>query len=81
MGIGLKFLNPRNLRSMIQIAKISDSLDKHLKKRCAYCDMDMGLGNEVPVVEFVDHLAKKHPDKIDAEDIENYRKLIKKVVR
>ena len=77
MGIG-KFLDPRNMRSMIDIAKISDSLGKHMMKRCAYCDMDMGMGNEVAIVDFVDHLADKHLDKIEASDIESYRKLIKR---
>ena len=81
MGIGLKMLNPRNTRTMIQIAKISHSLEKHMKKRCAYCDLDMGLGDEFPVVDFVNHLADKHIDCIKAEDVEGYKKLIDKVTR
>lgn len=80
MVIG-KFFNPRNLRSMVDIAKISNSLDNHMNKRCAYCNMDLGLGDEVPVVEFVEHLAEKHLDKIQPRDIETYRKLIKKMTR
>ena len=81
MGLGLKFFNPGNFRAMVNIAKVSDSLEKHMKKRCAYCDMDMGLGTEFPVVEFINHLAEKHPDKIDAKDIEAYKKVVERVTR
>ena len=66
---------------MVMIAKISGSLDKHLMKRCAYCDLDLGLGNEYPVVKFVDHLVDRHSDKIDPGDVEHYHKLIKKMTR
>lgn len=76
MGL-IKFLNPRNYRQMINILRISNNLDKHMKKRCAYCDWDMGTGDEVPIVEFVNHLAENHLDKIDAGDVEVYRKMIK----
>ncbi len=79
MGIGLKMLDPRNTRKMLQIAKISHSLDKHMKKRCAYCDFDMGSGDEFPVVDFVKHLADKHIDCIKAEDVAGYKRLIGKV--
>lgn len=81
MGIGLKILNPGNYRTMISIAKISNQLEKHLRKRCAYCDLDMGDGENTPVVEFVDHLAEKHRDKLDDAELKNYRKIIDKVTR
>ena len=77
----MKFLDPRNTRFMMDIAKISESLDKHMMKRCAYCDLDLGTGKNTPVVEFIDHLAAKHPDKIDAKDIEGYKKIIDKVTK
>jgi len=70
------FLQPRNA---ILIAKISSRLDGHLMKRCAYCDMDLGLGDTYPVIEFVKHLSDKHPDKVDERDIKTYNKLIKKL--
>jgi len=79
MGLGFKMLNPRNMRNMVTITKLSSSLMGHMKKRCAYCDMDMGQGDDYPVIDFVKHLADKHLDKIKAEDIEHYNKLIKKV--
>ena len=79
MRIGLKFFNPKNMRQMVDIAKVSSGLDKHMKKRCAYCDdMDMGLGTELPIVEFIDHLTEKHLDKVDASDIKNYQRLVKR---
>lgn len=81
MGMPLKFFNPANFRAMIDIAKISDSLSKHMKKRCAYCDLDLGVGDDYPVVAFVEHLAEKHLDKIEANDIDNYHKLIKKMTK
>ena len=77
----LKFLDPRNTRFMLDIAKISESLDKHMMKRCAYCSKDLGTGQDTPVVEFIDHLAEKHPEKIEAKDVENYRKIIDKVTK
>ncbi len=80
MGLGLKFFNPANFRQMINIAKVSDGLEKHMKKECAYCGMKMGIGTEFPVVEFIDHLAEKHSDKIDAKDVESYKKVIKRLV-
>ena len=80
MGI-LKFLNPKNTRMLIDIAKISDSLDKHMMKRCAYCDLDLGTGTDTPVVEFINHLAENHPDKIATEDIEGYRKIVERVTK
>ena len=64
---------------MINIAKVSDGLDKHMKKRCAYCGLEMGLGTDYPVVEFINHLAEKHPDKIDAKDVEAYLRVVKRV--
>ncbi len=82
MGLGMKLLNIKNYRGMVQIAKISNSLDKHMKKRCAYCDnFDMGVGDDAPVVEFVKHLAENHPTLIDPKDITTYEKLIKKLTR
>ena len=81
MGLGLKFFNPRNLKEMINIAKVSDGLDKHLKKRCAYCDLDMGIGNEFPVIKLIEHLTDRHPDKIDGRDVEAYRKVIKRMTK
>ncbi len=80
MGI-LKYLDPRNTRFMLDIARISESLDKHMIKRCAYCSLDLGTGKDTPVVEFIDHLVEKHPDKIDAKDVENYKKIIDKVTK
>ena len=79
MEFQTKFLNPRNTRNMLLISKLSNSLMGHMKKRCAYCDMDMGQGDDFPVVEFVKHLAVKHMDKIEPDDIKRYRKLIEKV--
>ncbi len=79
MGLGMKLLNIKNYRGMVQIARISNSLDKHMKKRCAYCtEFDMGVGDDAPVVEFVQHLAEKHPTLIDPKDIKIYERLIKK---
>ena len=63
---------------MLLITKISANLNRHMRKRCAYCDFDLGSG-DVEVVVFVEHLAEKHLDKIDAKDIEVYQKMIKKV--
>jgi|TARA_Y100000310_G_scaffold344046_1_gene454778 hypothetical protein len=81
MGLGLKFLDPRNMKAMINIAKVSDGLDKHMKKTCAYCDLDMGAGDTFPVVEFLEHLAERHPDRISAKDVEDYKSVIKKVTK
>lgn len=81
MGLSLKFFNPANYKAMIDIAKISDGLSKHMSKRCAYCDLDLGTGEDFPVVQFVDHLVGEHPDKISPDDVEHYRKLIEKVTK
>ncbi len=80
IGIG-KFINPSNYRMMAQIAGISNSLERHMRKRCAYCDLDMGLGDEFPVVTFIDHLCEKHPDKIDPKDVDKYKNLINRLTR
>ncbi len=79
MGIGIKMLNPSNYRTMMGLAKISAGLELHLKKSCAYCDLD--FGNEIPVIEFVEHMATKHEDKILPEDIKKYRRLIAKITK
>ena len=81
IGLGIKFFNPGNFRAMVNIAKVSDSLEKHMKKRCAYCDMDMGLGTDYPVVDFINHLAEKHSDNIDPKDVEMYIRVVKKLER
>lgn len=81
IGMPLKFFNPANFQAMVRIAKISDSISKHMKKRCAYCDLDLGIGDDYPVVSFVEHLAEEHPDKIDANDVEKYRNIIKKMTK
>jgi len=77
MGLGGKFF--ANPRAMVLIAKISTRLDIHLHKKCAYCPLELGLGNEYPVVEFVEHLKEKHPEKIPEGDIKLYEKLIKRL--
>jgi len=79
MGLGIKMLNPGNYRTMVMVMKLSGSLMAHTKKRCAYCDMDMGLGDDFMVIEFVEHLEEKHSDKIEPKDIKHFRKLIKKI--
>ena len=68
-----------NMREGIKIAKISEDLNKHLKKRCAYCeDLDMGFGDDFPVIDFAEHLMEKHPEKIDPEKVKGYLKLLNK---
>ena len=61
-----------------RMAKVSNSIDKHINKRCAYCDFD--LKNELHVVEFLEHLLTIHPEKVEAKDIEEYNKIIKKAM-
>ncbi len=77
MGILSKLVNPGNYRTMVDIAKISSKLERHLNKRCAYCGLD--LGQDTPVVEFVQHLAQEHPDRLEPNEAEQYQKIIKKV--
>ena len=76
MGLGIKLLNPRNIMQMRNMVKISSGMDLHMKKRCAYCDLDLGYGKEAPLVEFLAHLEKKHPEKIMPNEIEIYKKII-----
>lgn len=80
MGIMSKLLtNPRNLRDFWKIAKISSELDKHMKKRCGYCDeMEMGFGDDVQVTEFVKHLKEKHPEVVAADQMARFEKLVGK---
>jgi len=66
---------------MLTMTKLASNLSLHMKKRCSYCDLDLGTGDDYPVVEFVQHLSDKHMDKIDEKDIKNYEKLIKKATR
>jgi len=80
MGLASKILNPGNVRGMLQIAKLSNRLSQHIKKRCGYCELDLGIGDDYPVVDFVKHLSDEHRDKIDPQDIKTYEKLIKKVL-
>ena len=54
------------------IEETSKDIDTHLAKRCAYCDMDMGIGSEVLVVDFIRHLLDKHKEKILSEQQEKY---------
>ena len=81
MGILLKMMNPRKMRQMINLSKSSNEINKHMNNRCAYCGMDMGIGADYPVVEFLDHLEKEHPDKIEENDLKLYRKIIGRVVK
>lgn len=81
MGILMKMMNPRNMRQMINLSKISTEINRHMNNRCAYCDLDMGIGADYPVVEFLDHLEKEHPDKIEEKDLKLYRKIIGRVVK
>ena len=81
MGIPLKFLNPSNYMNMVRFAKITDSLGKHMKRRCAYCDLDLGSGDDVPIVSFVEHLIMNHPEKIDSNDVEHYKNIIDKITK
>ncbi len=81
IGIPLKFLNPGNVRTMITLTKLSNGLSLHMLKRCKYCDLDLGTGDDYPVIEFVQHLAEKHLDKIKPEDIKWYEKLVKKATK
>jgi len=78
MGLGLRMLNPRNYRDMLLITKISSNLNQHMRKRCAYCELDLGTGDS-EVVTFVAHLEEKHSDRIDEKDLQTYRKMIRKV--
>ena len=66
---------------MVMITKLSSSLSGHMKKRCAYCDLDLGKGDDYPVVDFVNHLEENHQDILSEENIKNYRKLIEKATR
>ena len=78
MGM-FKFMAPRNMRQMIQVSKVSGELDKNMKKRCAYCDKDYGLGDDTPVIEFLDHMVSAHSGILKDKDVELYRKIIKKL--
>ena len=79
MGLGSKLFNIGNIRSMTEIAKLSNKLSMHMKKRCAYCDMDMGSGDDYAVVDFVRHLNDMHAEHIAPQDIKTDEKLIKKM--
>ena len=81
MGVLMKMMRPGNMRQMVNIAKISSEIQQHMKNRCAYCDLDMGIGADYPVIEFLDHLEKKHSDKIKEEDLKLYRKIIGRAVK
>ena len=81
MAIPLRFLNPANYRQMVQLTKLSSGLSLHMTKRCAYCNLDLGTGDEYPVIEFVKHLEENHFDKIDPKDIKYYNKLLHKVTK
>lgn len=66
---------------MVTLTKLSNGLSLHMLKRCAYCDLDLGTGDEYPVTEFVKHLSDKHLDKIKPEDIKWYKKLVDKATK
>jgi len=78
MGIGLKLMNPRNIKDMFAIAKFSGDMDKHMKKRCAYCDEDMGIGGEVAVTDFVKHLRDEHSENVPPDELGKLEKFLKK---
>ena len=80
MGLLGKFTDIRNMKGMIEVIKLSNRLSKHMNKKCRYCDLDLGSGDEYPVVDFVHHLTEKHMDIIDPDDVKLYEKLIKKVL-
>jgi len=81
IGIPLRFLNPANYSTMVRLTKLSNTLSLHIHKRCAYCDLELGTGDDYGVIEFVEHLAEKHLDKINPDDIKYYKKLIDKVTK
>ena len=47
---------------------------EHTEKKCAYCEQQYGSGLGVPVVDIMKHLKEKHPEKINARDVEFYIK-------
>ena len=66
-----------NFRQQIQMARVGTNINKHMKKRCAYCDLDFGHGNQTPVLEFIKHLEEKHNDKLIPSELEEFKRVLK----
>lgn len=67
----MKFiLNPA---TQVRIAEISTSLDPYLSKHCYICNKDFGIGQNVQVIEFIEHLIAEHPQNIEVEEMQKNR--------
>lgn len=69
-------MNPFKFRKYQKLAETSQKLDMYLAKRCVFCDMDMGVGQDVLVAEFIEHLLTKHKDKLTEEQYGEFHRLL-----
>jgi hypothetical protein len=72
----MMILNPA---TQMRIATITANIDPYLSKHCFICGKDFGVGKDVQVVSFIDHLILEHPLNIKLEDMQKDKEwLIKK---
>ena len=61
-----------------KIAEMSEDLNRHMKKRCAYCDLDLGLGYDIQVMEFLEHIELNHLEVLEPDKLRAYKGLLLK---
>jgi hypothetical protein len=64
--------------TQVRIAEISGRIDPYLSKSCYFCKEDFGTGQDVQVVDFINHLIDKHPLNIDKESMTKDKEFILK---
>ena len=64
------------LRAANKIKELAFYIDnKFINKRCGYCNRDLGSGENVQVLEFIDHLKSNHHEILTIEDLNKLNKL------
>lgn len=45
--------------------------------KCRYCREELGLLHKIKVEDFLEHMAKEHPDKVDMKKVDKFKALFK----
>ena len=74
-----KWLVVKHMRHAKKIEEAYQFCLKHSHFQCKFCKKDLGLLNEIPVVDFINHMRDKHYEDVDSDEIDKFFQLFQRL--
>ena len=67
----------KHVRHAQKLEKVWKFVMDNTEKKCLYCNKQFGVMIDLPVEEFLLHIANEHPKEVDLKEVQNWIKLFK----